>query len=85
MNITVTYKTKNSENIVQIDQKQEVIAGLNILRETGKTKYKKDVDFMRSESLGKVISVHCSFEQLGIFSGDVISSIEQKENILEEE
>ena len=76
MNITVTYKTAtDQERIVQIDQRQEVCAGLRVLQESGKLPQLIRPDFFRSDSLGKVISAYCTFEELGIYSGDVLSPI----------
>lgn len=73
MNITVTYKTPVSENIVQIDRRQEIGAGLKILQETGKDMYIGKPDFFRSYTLGRMVSAYCTFEELGIYSGDVLS------------
>ncbi len=76
MHITVTFKDSSSENIIQIDQRQELRVGLRVLQETGKTSYAASPDFFRSEALGKVVSAYRSFEDLGIFSGDILTVIE---------
>lgn len=73
MNITVTYKTPANENIVQIDRRQEIGAGLHILQETGKDTYLGEPDFFRSYTLGQMVSAYCTFEELSIYSGDVLS------------
>lgn len=75
MNITITYKNGEEENIVQIDQRQEVEAGLRILQETGKSSVIGKPDFFRSDNLGNIVSAYCTFEELGVFSGDIISTI----------
>ena len=77
MNITVTYKTaENKESIVQIDRGQELCAGLLVLQETGHVPLGSKPDFFRSGSLGKVVSAHCTFEELGIYSGDILRPVE---------
>ena len=73
MNITVTYRTPMGENIVQIDRRQELAAGLRILQETGKDLFFEKPAFFRSYTLGKMVSAYCTFEELGIYSGDVLS------------
>lgn len=79
MNITVTYRTEadqeNRDNIVQIDQRQELGAGLLVLQETGKAATSDRPDFFRSDSLGQLVSAYCTFEELGIYSGDVLSPL----------
>lgn len=84
MNITVTYRTPMGENIVQIDRRQELGAGLRILQETGKDMFFEKPDFFRSYSLGKMVSAYCTFEELGIYSGDVLS-VEDDRRIIEAE
>ena len=84
MNITVTYRTPMGENIVQIDRRQELGAGLRILQETGKDMFFEKPDFFHSYSLGKMVSAYCTFEELGIYSGDVLS-VEDDYRIIEAE
>ena len=72
MNITVTYKTPEYENIVQIDRRQEIDAGLSVLQETGKTNYSGEPGFFRSYSLRQMVSAYCTFEELDIYSGDIL-------------
>ena len=79
MNITVTFRDGSGENIIQIDQRQELWVGLRILQETGKTTYAASPDFFRSEALGKVVSAYLSFEDLGIFSGDILTAIDKQQ------
>lgn len=74
MNITVTYRTPDGENIVQIDRRQEIGAGLAILKKTGKTPYLGMPDFFRSYSLRQMVSAYCTFEELNIFSGDILTA-----------
>ena len=76
MNITVTIKDPCCENIIQIDRLQQIKAGLDILQETGKTAYMGKPTFYKSEALGMIVSAYLSFEDLGIYSGDILSVIE---------
>ena len=75
MNITVSIRDDCTENIIQIDQRQELRVGLRILQQTGKTPYSGDPDFFRSEALRQTVSAYFTFQELGIFSGDVLTVI----------
>lgn len=78
MNITVTYKTPTDERIIQIDRRQDILSGLTVLEQTGVLAFDGKPDFFHSKSLGRIVSAYCSFEELGIYSGDVLSVIGHK-------
>lgn len=73
MNVSVTYRAPDGDFHLQIDPKQEIQAGLRILQATGKTDFKGTPDFFRSIALRRMVSAYCTFEDLGIYSGDILS------------
>ena len=73
MNITVTYRLTDGDFHVQIDPGQEICSGLFALQETQRTSFKDKPDFFRSFSLRRMVSAYFTFEEAGIYSGDILS------------
>ncbi len=78
MYITVSYKDGFNENIIQIDRRQEIGAGLKILQETGRSKYQGSPDFFLSKQLMKTVSAYCTFEESEIYSGDDLMPVDKE-------
>ncbi len=72
MYITVTITTTEQQYHIQIDNKQRVAAGIEILAATGKTTA-KPVDYYRSKMQKRIVSAYNTFEQEHIQSGDELT------------
>ena len=80
MFITLTIKTLNppGQADIRIDNQQKISVGLQTLRESARMAQGTAPDFFRSCVRERLVSAYKTFEEEGIFDGDILTAIEQE-------
>jgi hypothetical protein len=77
MFITITLKVGTGKADIRIDNRQRIGVALSILRESGKLLSGGTPDFYRSKLGEKLVSAYKTFNEEGIFDGDILEGVNQ--------
>jgi len=80
MFITITIETMGYGADIRIDARQKIYEGLKVLRESGKLPLGASPDFFRSCVKESLVSAYKTFEEEGIFDGDILVTVDKIEN-----
>jgi len=80
MYITLTICFDKNKFDVRIDSRQEIMAVYKTLYESGKVKLLKVPCWYRSDAKECMVSAYRTFEEEGIYSGDILTAITEDEN-----
>ena len=76
MFITITLKIGDDKIDIRIDSEQKISVGLEVLRESGKMIGGKMPSYFRSKQRERLVSTYRTFQDEGIYDGDVLEAIE---------
>jgi len=75
MFITVTVRQGDLTKDIRIDSEQKIGMCLKVLREAGKIPNGEDPTYFRSELCEKLVSAYRTFQDEGIYDGDVLTAV----------
>ena len=75
MFITITVKDGKFSSDIRIDSEQKIIKGIEILRASGKLPVGDSPSYFRSEQNERLVSAYKTFNDEGIYGGDILTSI----------
>jgi len=75
MFINITIENEGIRRDIRIDNEQKIKEGLEVLRQSGKLPMGKAPDYFRSRLNQKPVSAYKTFEEEGVFDGDILSVI----------
>lgn len=79
MYITITIEIDNKSYDISIDAGQKISAAFAVLSEAGYIKKKEMPYWCRSRMRGCLVSAYRTFEEEGIFGGDILTVVGTKE------
>jgi hypothetical protein len=75
MYITITIQIEEFEYNIRIDRRQKVYMAQKILAESGNSFASALPDFYKSKQTNRIISAYNTFEEAGIYTGDILEAI----------
>lgn len=75
MYITLTMYFKNQSFDISVDSRQKIMAVYTTLYEAGRIKSSEVWDWYRSDAGKCMVSAHRTFEEEGIYSGDILTAV----------
>lgn len=75
MYITITVQLGDEEASLKIDNRQEIQAAIEILRESGRWKTQLRPDYYRSDMRERMVSAYKTFEEEKIYDGDRLTAV----------
>lgn len=75
MYITITIRINNVDYNIKIDNRQKIYMALKILMESGACNITVLPDFYKSVQKKKIISAYNTFEEAGIYTGDILDAV----------
>jgi len=75
MYITITVRLKDEEASLKIDNRQEILAALEILKESGRWTTNHRPAYYRSDMRERLVSAYKTFEEEKIYDGDRLTAV----------